>query len=610
MNGDPKNNYTKGRGRTKAGNTSINGIFPSIPVNTNPVINRYMPTITRPVSPPPQVISPPRVASPRDITQILMNGEPVDLEPLIEERILGNDDYIKPLSPVPQVPIMPVSPYRESNMSPNNYIQNNIKIVETPKVEKEPTPKYEFHQATPTNSEPSVFPLNEKNDSPVSSTSSKEKKKRNLMSLLPKYKNIKNISPVTEVFHSDDDNSDSEEDKPPAPLNIQVPVFRALPRVVSPVNTIDPKSPGVVRAISPPVRAITPPKLPVPETKISPLPKAPSPRPMPRAPSPVAFTIPKPLTPVKFPQNEEENIQQEPQNPVTEVSPLREQPMYISEEQHKRVTYRPDYSKLSKEQELYFRHEFKIRFEILRRNNPDYNIFEPHESFTIDQIHDLYDHHVRHIMVSKETGNYKVYMVIILMFIEVIGVKVLKLNMSGYTMSQMRIINRYDALFIELGEKWTSSGGSNWPIEARICMMILFNAVIFLVVRYLCKWIGFEGMAEPLQNMIDNMLNGTSNSSSNREDYNKPSQPQQQSQQQSSSFASEPGNPFDKLTDMFSGFMSKNSGNIAEKVAQFGTTFTKNMQNNNAEAAAKPKQAAAPPAKKKINKKKLFSDSD
>jgi hypothetical protein len=205
------------------------------------------------------------------------------------------------------------------------------------------------------------------------------------------------------------------------------------------------------------------------------------------------------------------------------------------------------------------------------------------------------------------------------MFIEVIGVKLLKLNMSGYTMSQLRIMNRYDALFIELGEKYLVSSGSNWPVEARIVMMMLFNAVIFLVVRYLCSWMGMEGIADTLQNMIDNMLNGPSMISQNSGPIgssNPIPDPLASNSSSSGADSSSGSNPIDNIANMFSGFMSKNSGGITEKIAELGTMFTNKTQNSNAANKKKVEETTKSKEKerernrngKKINKKKLFDD--
>jgi hypothetical protein len=202
------------------------------------------------------------------------------------------------------------------------------------------------------------------------------------------------------------------------------------------------------------------------------------------------------------------------------------------------------------------------------------------------------------------------------MVIEVIGVKFLKLNMSGYTMSQMKIMNRYDALFIELGEKWLVSGASNWPVEARIVMMMLFNAVIFLVVRYLCSWMGVEGLADTLQGWIDSMLNGpevfsgASTSSVPSGSTSMGSAPVPIPQNDTSTSTS--GNPIDNIANAFGSFFSNNAGNIGEKIAQIGTVFSSKLQNNNkvgAQTQAPAKASAPPPAQpRKINKKKLFED--
>lgn len=200
------------------------------------------------------------------------------------------------------------------------------------------------------------------------------------------------------------------------------------------------------------------------------------------------------------------------------------------------------------------------------------------------------------------------------MVIEVIGVKFLKLNMSGYTMSQMKIMNRYDALFIELGEKWLVSGASNWPVEARIVMMMLFNAVIFLVVRYLCAWMGVDGLAETLQGWIDSMLNGpevfsgASTSALPTGGSSIGSAPVPIPTNDNSAGAS--GNPIDNIANAFGSFFSNNAGNIGEKIAQIGTVFSSKLQNNNKTQSTAPVKPAVPaPAQpRKINKKKLFED--
>jgi hypothetical protein len=290
---------------------------------------------------------------------------------------------------------------------------------------------------------------------------------------------------------------------------------------------------------------------------------------------------------------------------------------------------RPDYAKLTMEQEIYMRTQFRAKFGILRTSYPEWNIQDPDERMTLDQIHDVYEYYIRQIMVSKETGQYKVYLVIFFMFIEVIGVKLLKLNMSGYTMSQLRIMNRYDTLLAELGEKWLVSSGSDWPVEARLLMMATFNAVIFIAVRYLCSWMGVDGLAETIQNFVDSMLNGPGQGNNNNLTYG--GYPGQNPMSNSGAPPKPPtpvigrtesgaGNPLDGIASAFSGLFgggnnasaggSNAGGGFAEGIAKLGTMFTKNMQNNNkaapAVAAKAPVASAKPTGKGRIDKRTLF----
>jgi len=257
------------------------------------------------------------------------------------------------------------------------------------------------------------------------------------------------------------------------------------------------------------------------------------------------------------------------------------------------------------------RSEFRVKFGILRSSYPQWNVVEPSEHLTLDQIHDLYEYYIRQILVSKETGQYKVYLVIFFMFVEVVGVKLLKLNMSGYTMSQLRIMNRYDSLLAELGEKWLVSSGSDWPVEARLLMMAVFNAVIFLAVRYLCSWMGVEGLADTIQNFVDNMLNGPGN----QQMPGAPGQPQSPPRPIPGRVEPSAGNPLDGIANAFSGLFGGTpsgkgdsaGGGISEGIARIGTMFTNKIQQSNKTAAAQPQAAKPKPMMKgRIDKRTLF----
>jgi hypothetical protein len=265
------------------------------------------------------------------------------------------------------------------------------------------------------------------------------------------------------------------------------------------------------------------------------------------------------------------------------------------------------------------RTQFTAKFGILRSSYPDWQIQDPDERLSLDQVHDIYEYYIRQIMVSKETGQYKVYLVIFFMFVEVVGVKLLKLNMSGYTMSQLRIMNRYDTLLAELGEKWLVSSGSEWPVEARLLMMSTFNAVIFLAVRYLCSWMGVEGLSETIQNFVDNMLNGPQQNLPGAPGMSAPAAPPPPPQPSHNNPPSSAGNPLDGLASAFSGLFGgggtngTGAGGFSEGIAKLGTMFTNKIQQSNKVAAAVPASTAKvqPPirsngVKGRIDKRTLF----
>lgn len=597
MNGEAKPGKTSSKKgiRSLPGLPDIDAIFSSRPNNKANNTYGILPQ-TLPVPPPigPSITtfageSTSRIRSPIDSTRIMINGKVANIDESIENRI-GENDMIRPITPpMRQIDVPPM--YEEAS-SPT-MIPNNVRIIQTPprKIEPmpflrsiprpPPIPTYERAETVvSSDDDKSIISENIKTPTTVSSVASTPStaKKKNIRSLLPVFnRTVKNQYPAIP----------QEELNPLSPVNIPVPIFNTQPRVVSPIQTVGgPKSPSpITRPIfNADGRSFSP-------TKISPRPAT------------VRAKTPPPI----FRRGTQE-AEESRNTGYSGHSPLPQR------DYSEFGGMKPDFGALTKDQESYLRQEFKMKFGILRANYPQWNVIEPGDSLTVQQMHDLYNHYLHQIMVSRETGQYKVYMVIFLMVIEVIGVKFLKLNMSGYTMSQLKIMNRYDTLFIELGEKWLVSGGSNWPVEARIVMMMLFNAVIFLVVRYLCSWMGVDGLADTLQGWIDGMLNGPS--------MNMPAMPTGASHTSmgpappvpvsvdssgtTAPEASSGANPFDNIANAFSNFFSNNAGNIGEKIAQIGTVFSGKIQNSNASQAGA-KVAQQPPVKK-INKKKLFED--
>lgn len=169
---------------------------------------------------------------------------------------------------------------------------------------------------------------------------------------------------------------------------------------------------------------------------------------------------------------------------------------------------RPNYIAMTAAQQEDMHTTFRTKFGILRQSFPQWNIVDPPVSATLDQKHDIYEGHVRQIIVSLNCNQWKVYLVIMFLAIEVFCIKVLGLDARGFTMSQVKIMNRYDQVLVELGEKYYVQGPSNWPVEARIIMMAAFNGIIFIAVKYLSKWLGGDSMSGHIQGVVDGFLGG------------------------------------------------------------------------------------------------------
>ena len=174
----------------------------------------------------------------------------------------------------------------------------------------------------------------------------------------------------------------------------------------------------------------------------------------------------------------------------------------------------PNYSSMTPEEQAQHRANFRTRFGILRNAWPNYHIPDVPDDVPLEQVHAQYDIYVRHIHISQDVDQYKVYLVIMWLLIELFCTKI-GLNIGGYTVAQMRSMNKYERLLIELGENSYKSsvaaGGvgaqSSWPVEVRIFFMALVNAVTFIIIKMLAGYIG-EGMATTIVDGLSSYLSG------------------------------------------------------------------------------------------------------
>ncbi len=228
----------------------------------------------------------------------------------------------------------------------------------------------------------------------------------------------------------------------------------------------------------------------------------------------------------------------------------------------------PNYSLMSQEEQAQHRSVFRTRFGLLRNAWPNYYIPDISDDVPLEQIHAQYDIYVRHIHISSNVDQYKVYLVIMWLIIELFCIKI-GLNIGGYTMSQMKGMNKYERLLIVLGETNYRTAGpethvqSTWSPEIQILFMALVNAVTFILIKMLSDYID-ERMATTIIEGLSSYLSG-STPQPGQILFGGPSQ-----QQPTQTYVSGPppgGVPMPATTNGFGGL------DVASLIGNFGSMF-------------------------------------
>src|SRR5665647_3514081 len=149
-----------------------------------------------------------------------------------------------------------------------------------------------------------------------------------------------------------------------------------------------------------------------------------------------------------------------------------------------------------------------MKLGILRKAYPECDIPAFDHTIPLNIIHQHYERYVHQIHMDKSVGNYQVYLLILFAGIELFCVKVLGLDMGGYCVNQITMMNKYERLLVELGEKSSLSVTSSWPVEARIVGLALFNGIIFLVIKLIASYFG-PGLGTVMQQIVNAFLTKT-----------------------------------------------------------------------------------------------------
>jgi hypothetical protein len=164
-----------------------------------------------------------------------------------------------------------------------------------------------------------------------------------------------------------------------------------------------------------------------------------------------------------------------------------------------------DPPKLSNEELIGRAHDCFLKYQILQKSWPEYKFPNLDDKLVYSNpqlIIDTYNKSVERIQIDMDVNQYKIALIIMFLVIEVVCVKFLGLDAGGYTLSQIKAMNRYEKLLIEIGEKRLLTGDSNWPPEVRILFIGLFNCGLFILMKYLSSVLGPDlvGYISPIVN--------------------------------------------------------------------------------------------------------------
>jgi hypothetical protein len=185
-------------------------------------------------------------------------------------------------------------------------------------------------------------------------------------------------------------------------------------------------------------------------------------------------------------------------------------PHLLNEEKHEGNATRPNYKEMTPEQQTEANTIFKAKFTILIENHPKWKIIAPPDTYTLDQKHTLYEIYVRKIVASMNTGQWKIYLILMWLCVEILCVKGLGIDASGYTKMQIASMNKYDTMLVKLGEKYHSNAEGSWSIEGKLIFASVFQCCVFMGIKFVTSYLGAESFAGDFQNQLEGILSGAS----------------------------------------------------------------------------------------------------
>jgi hypothetical protein len=152
------------------------------------------------------------------------------------------------------------------------------------------------------------------------------------------------------------------------------------------------------------------------------------------------------------------------------------------------------------EREAKEKEEYIWRFRILKKQYRSRDIPEFTEHDDIITMKTTYERTLREIGLETNLENYRMYLIGSFMAIEFASTHWMGINLDGFYSQQMLMMDKYDRLLIELGEKSYTRWGSNLPVEVRLLGFVILQAGLFYLGKIIADKAG-SSVAELFKNI-------------------------------------------------------------------------------------------------------------
>lgn len=136
--------------------------------------------------------------------------------------------------------------------------------------------------------------------------------------------------------------------------------------------------------------------------------------------------------------------------------------------------------------------ELLTKLDFLRMKYPAYSKTIPELTMQTgyNEMKSIYQIELKKLEINNNVTNYRQYLMGGFMFTEYILGRFLRIDMEGFTQQQIINMRQYEIFLIEIGEKNYVPEGKKWPVELRLCIYIVLQAVMFTASKLILQKTG------------------------------------------------------------------------------------------------------------------------